>query len=68
MYKYFVTFSHEINNGIGFGNTVVESNFKITDFESIDEMNKWIFDLQKWIEEKNGYIKNVIILNFVLLN
>ena len=68
MHKYFISFSHMTDNGTGFGNTVVESNVKITDFESIDGMQKWITDIQKWIEEKNGYIKNVIVLNFILLD
>lgn len=67
MYKYFISFSHVTDNGIGYGNTVVESNVKITDFKSIGEMQRWINDVQKWIEEKNGYIKNVIVLNFFLL-
>ena len=31
-------------------------------------MQKWINDIQKWIEEKNGYIKNVVVLNIILLN
>lgn len=68
MYKYFVSYSYFTDNGTGFGNIVVESNYKITDYENIDGMQQWIIDMQKWIEEKNGYIKNVIVLNFILLN
>lgn len=68
MYSYFIVFSHMTDNSIGFGNVIVESNVKITDFESIDEMQKWIIDVQKWIEKKNGYIENVIVLNFIPLN
>lgn len=67
MYKYFVSFSHMTNNGIGFGNTVVESNTKMNYFENIDEMQKWIIDMQKWIEI-NSHIKDVIVLNFILLD
>ena len=68
MFKYFVSFSYFTDNGKGFGNVVVESDHKITDFENIDGMQQWIVDMQKWIEEKNGYIKNVIVLNFILIN
>ena len=34
---------------------------------SDDDANKWIRDMQKWIED-NGNVKNVIIMNFQLLN
>lgn len=68
MYKYFVSFSFITNNNEGFGNTIVESNIKITDIDNIDGMQSWLTEVQKWIEERNGKIKNVIVLNFILLN
>ena len=68
MYKYFISFSCATNDGTGFGNTVVESNVRISDFESLDEMQKWINDVHNWIAKQNGKVKNVIVLNFVPLN
>lgn len=76
MYKYFISFSCETKsgNGIVFGNTVVETNVKVTDFDSVDDMQRWITDAQKCVQEliqkKNSQIKinSVIILNFQLLS
>ena len=66
MYRYFVSFTHMSDKQKG-GNVVLESDHKINDFDNLDDANKWIRDMQKWIED-NGNVKNVIIMNFQLLN
>lgn len=70
MYKYFISFSCETKNGIVFGNTVVETNVKVTDFDSVDDMQRWITDVQECIQKNNSQIKinSVIVLNFQLLS
>ena len=37
-------------------NVVLESDHKINDFDNLDDANKWIRDMQKWIED-NGNVK-----------
>ena len=67
MYRYFVSFTHSSYEKNGYGNVIVETNHRISDFDNTDDMQKWIDDLQRWIENKAD-IKNVIIMNFKLLN
>lgn len=67
MYIYFVSFTHMSDEQKGCGNVILEANYKINDFDNLDDANKWIRDMQKWIED-NGNVKNVIIMNFQLLN
>lgn len=68
MYKYFISFCCIYKNGKGYGNTLVESDFRITDLKSIDEMQNWINDVEKWIAKQNDSIEGVVVLNFISLN
>lgn len=47
MYKYFVSFTHMSVIQNGCGNVVVECDHKISDFTKIEDMQKWINDMQK---------------------
>ena len=67
MYRYFVSFTHSSCEENGCGNVIVETNHRISDFDNANDMQKWIDDLQRWIENKAD-IKNVIIMNFKLIN
>lgn len=67
MYKYFVSFKYANGQEAGYGNVVLESNSKISDFDNINNMQNWINDAQKWIEN-NANFKKVIILNFIFIN
>lgn len=66
MYKYFVSFSYFTNNGVNFGNAVLESNVCITDYDDVHEMNGWILELQQYISKKIDN-ENVSILNYQLI-
>ncbi len=67
MYKYFVSFVFNNANGKNaFGNVVMESNVKITDYDSLDDMNNWILEMTKWIKDKINS-EQVAIMNFLLL-
>ena len=68
MYKYFISFNCQTSSGSGFGNAIIEANVRITDFDTFDEMQRWINEIQNKIANTNGTIKNVIILNFQALN
>lgn len=67
MYRYFVSFAHRFSEQKGFGNVIIEADHNISDFNNIGDMQKWVNDIQKWIED-NGNIRNVIIMNFQLIN
>ena len=66
MYKYFLSFSYLANSGIRYGNTVLEMNICITDYDDANRMNKWIRDVQQHIENIAN-VKEVIILNYQLV-
>ena len=62
MYTYFVSFAYSQNEKVLFGNCTMEVSIKITkqnNFEFLDGMKNHI--------EKNGNVKDVVILNFILL-
>lgn len=67
MYKYFISFTYSSYEKGGYGNVIIEADHKISDFNNTDDMQKWVIDLQRWIES-NANIKNVIIMNFKLIN
>ena len=58
MYHYFISFSHVTNGKLGFGNTDLTLDRKIT---GIDILNKIKKDI-----EKNCFVNNIVILNFRL--
>lgn len=64
MYKYFIAFNYNSNGKNGFGNTVIESNVRVSDLSTIDEIQQWTIDVQSWIESQNKNIKNAIVINF----
>lgn len=47
MYRYFVSFTHMSDEQKGCGNVILEANHKINDFSKIEDMQKWINDMQK---------------------
>ena len=55
MYRYFVSFSHVTNGNLGFGNT----DLKITGIDILKKIARNI--------ERDCFVKNVVILNFQLL-
>jgi len=67
MYRYFVSFKFVTGKKTGVGNVVLESNHKISDFNNVDNMQQWVDDAQKWIENKIN-AETVIIINFILIN
>lgn len=67
MYRYFISFTHGSYEKSGCGNVIVETNHKISDFDNTDDMQKWVNELHRWIEN-NANVKNVIIMNFKLIN
>lgn len=58
MYHYFVSFSHVTNGNMGFGNTDLTLDKKITGMDILKEITKYI--------EKKCFVNNVVILNFRL--
>lgn len=58
MYRYFISFAHVINGNIGFGNTELVLNGKITGMDMLKKIARNI--------EKDCFVKNVVILNFQL--
>ena len=66
MYKYFVSFAHVTDNNAGLGNIVIESKLKAEKLKTSDDITKWINEVQQWIE-KNCNVKNVVILNFKIM-
>lgn len=58
MYRYFISFAHVINGNIGFGNTELVLNGKITGMDMLKKIARNI--------EKDCFVKNVVILNFRL--
>lgn len=58
MYHYFISFSHMTNGNLGFGNTDLTLDGKIT---GIDILNKIARNI-----ERDCFVKNVVILNFRL--
>ena len=54
MYRYFISFAHVINGNIGFGNTELVLNGKITGMDMLKKI------------ARNCFVKNVVILNFRL--
>lgn len=66
MYKYFISFSYLTEEGLAFGNSVLNSTIRITDYDDVHEMNNWIKDMQQYISEI-GNVKNVSILNFQII-
>lgn len=67
MYRYFISFTHNTPEESGYGNVIVETNYKISDFDNTDDMQEWVDGVQRWIED-NTNVKNVIITNFKLIN
>ena len=59
MYRYFVSFSHVTNGNLGFGNTDLTLDRKITGIDILKEIVRNI--------ERDCFVKNVVILNFQLL-
>ena len=59
MYHYFVSFSHVANGNIGFGNTELMLDGKITGMDILNKIARNI--------ERDCFVKNVVILNFQLL-
>lgn len=59
MYCYFVSFSHVTNGKLGFGNTDLTLDRRITGIDILKEIARNI--------EKDFFVKNVVILNFQLL-
>lgn len=59
MYRYFVSFSHVTNGKLGFGNTDLTLDRRITGIDILKEIARNI--------EKDFFVKNVVILNFQLL-
>lgn len=58
MYHYFISFSHMTNGNIGFGNTVLALDGKITGMDILCKIARNI--------ERDCFVKNVVILNFQL--
>lgn len=56
MYHYFISFSHMTNGNLGFGNTDLTLDRKITGMDILKEITKYI--------EKHCFVNNVVILNF----
>lgn len=59
MYHYFISFSHVTNGNFGFGNTEFTLNEKITGIDMLKKIARNI--------ERDCFVKNVVILNFQLL-
>jgi hypothetical protein len=59
MYHYFISFSHVTNGNIGFGNMELVLDGKITGMDMLNKIARNI--------ERDCFIKNVVILNFQLL-
>lgn len=59
MYRYFVSFSHVTNGKLGFGNTDLTLDRRITGIDILKEIARNI--------ERDFFVKNVVILNFQLL-
>lgn len=59
MYHYFVSFSHVTNGNIGFGNTDLALDRKITGMDMLKKISRYI--------ERDCSIREVVILNFQLL-
>lgn len=60
MYHYFVSFSHVTNGNMGFGNTDLTLDKKITGMDILKEITKYI--------EKKSFVNNIVILNFRLFD
>lgn len=58
MYHYFISFSHVTNGNLGFGNTDLILDRKITGMDILNKIEKDI--------EKNCFVNNIVILNFRL--
>ena len=67
MHRYFISFRFIDGKKTGFGNVVLETNHKISDFHNVDDMQQWVNDAQKWIEN-NTNVEAAIVLNFILIN
>lgn len=58
MYHYFVSFSHVTNGNLGFGNTDIALDKKITCIDILKEITRHI--------ERDCFVQNVVILSFQL--
>ena len=59
MYHYFISFSHVTNGNFGFGNTEFILDGKITGMDILREISRNI--------ERDCFVKNVVVINFQLL-
>ena len=66
MFKYFVSFSYTSSTGQKFGNAIIESIYRISDFDNVSDTQKWLEELHQTLY-KNSNFKNIVILNINLL-
>lgn len=59
LYHYFISYSYVLNNEIRHGNTIYKTNYKIKEYDDIKYCQE--------DTEKRKNIKDVVILNFFLL-